>query len=108
MISVTAEAQRKLEEVLEARGSVAAPIRVGVVRGPHGCVHGWRLGIDESPRSEDIVLTFGPVQLLIEPSLSDTLEGAVIDYREDATGIGFTIDAPNTPQREHDGGCGHH
>jgi len=107
MITVTNEAQDQLEDIIESQG--AAPgVRVSVVRGPHGCVHGWSLELEDDQRSEDVVFPFGGLQLLVEPELIDALEGAKIDYREDTTGIGFKIDVPNSLSNGGGGGCGNH
>jgi len=112
MISLTTEAQEKLSNIVDSQHSKEAGVRVSVVRGPHGCVHGWSLGLEEDQQPEDLIFTFGPLHLLVEPGLADALEGAKIDYREDATSIGFTIDAPNSQGHSHgdgdQGGCGNH
>ena len=107
MVSLSSRAQEKLRDVLESSGSPEASVRIGVVRGPHGCVHGWNLAIDQGAGPEDTVVEAGDVRLLVEPELVAILDGASVDYREDAMGIGFTIDVPNTPppSQAHDGGC---
>ncbi len=80
-----------------------------MVRGPHGCVHGWRLAIEGMKEPEDTVVRAGDVRILVEPDLVEILDGASIDYREDAMGIGFVIEAPNTPPPMHEqGGCCQH
>ncbi|GMQ93820.1 MAG: hypothetical protein BMS9Abin12_1300 [Acidimicrobiia bacterium] len=107
MITITNEAQDKLEDIIESQGAPPG-VRVSVVRGPHGCVHGWSLELEDDQRSEDVVFPFGELQLLVEPELIDALEGAKIDYREDATGIGFKIDVPGSQGNRGGGGCGNH
>lgn len=109
MVEVTPRAQEKLKEVLDSNGSRGASVRVAVVRGPHGCVHGWTLVIESEQGVEDTVVQAGDVRILVEPDLVEILDGASIDYREDAMGIGFAIDAPNTPPPMHEqgGGCDH-
>lgn len=109
MVSVTSRAQEKLKEVLVSNGSPEVSVRIAVVRGPHGCVHGWRLAIEKAKAPEDTVVHAGNMRILVEPELMEILAGASIDYREDALGIGFTIEAPNTPppMHEHDGDCCH-
>ncbi|MBI4234345.1 MAG: hypothetical protein HY686_07890 [Chloroflexi bacterium] len=109
MLSVTPEARGKLEEVLTARGATSSYVRVGVVRGPHGCIHGWRLALEGMAGPEDTIVQAGDMRLLVESDLVKPLEGATIDYREDAMGIGFVIEAPNTPPPMHEqGGSCHH
>jgi len=109
VISITTTAREKLEEVVGIDSSTARLVRVAVVRGPHGCVHGWRLGIEESAQPDDVVLGFGRLGVLIESDLIDTLEGATIDYREDGGAIGFTIETRATDASDStDAGCVHH
>ena len=116
MLTVTVEAQEKLKETLESSGSKDAPVRIDVVRGPHGCVHDWKLAVADGQAPSDIEIEAGPVRVLYESSLSEMLEGATIRYSEDLSGIGFTVDAPNAPEAGHGhqggggdgGGCGCH
>ena len=109
MLSLTPRAQEKLQEVLHANDAHEASVRIDVVRGPHGCVHGWQLAIEQHAKEEDIVVESGPLHLVVQPDLVDTLSGASIDYQENAHNIGFTIDAPNASSPEHNkgGGCCH-
>lgn len=109
MVTVSATAQQKLREVLVSQSSQGATVRVGVVRGPHGCIHGWKLSIEQAGSPDDIVFRQGDLRLVADPDLEDALAGASIDYREDALGIGFTINAPNAPppMHEHGRGCQH-
>lgn len=102
MIAITPAAQHKLTEILDNQVAADSQVRVSAVRGPHGCVHGWSLGIEHERRPDDVVYAVGDLQVVIDPDLTGTLEGATIDYREDAAALGFTIDAPNS------GGRGEH
>ena len=110
MLTVTPRAQEKLREILESQGCPQAPVRLAVVRGPHGCIHGWELSLEGEEGPDDTVVEAGPVRILVEPDLVEMVRGACIDYREDSTVIGFTIDTPNAPPpgHGHGGGCGHH
>ena len=108
MVTVTPKAREKLEEVLNSQGSSEASVRVAVVRGPHGCVHGWTLAIEDKVDPGDTVVQVGEVRILVGLDLVDILDGASIDYREDAVGIGFTVEAPNTPPPMHEQGGGSH
>ena len=112
MVSVTTRAQEKMKQILDSNGSPEAAIRVDVIRGRHGCVHGWKLFIAGEKTAEDMTVDAGDVRIVIEPELGPILDGASIDYREDATGIGFMVDAPNAPAHGHGhghggGGCNH-
>lgn len=111
MISVTEPAQAKIRAVSSEED---AAVRLSVVRGPHGCVHGWNLSVADQPGADDVVTTAGEVRVLVEKDLTPLVEGATIDYREDTSGIGFVIEAPNAGhghghgQSQGQGGCGHH
>ncbi|MBI4338256.1 MAG: iron-sulfur cluster assembly accessory protein [Chloroflexi bacterium] len=109
MLALTPKAQEKLHAVLDSNGLPNASVRIAAVLGPHGCVHGWKLALEDAPAPQDTVVQAGGVRLLVEPDLAEALEGALIDYREDGLGIGFTIEAPNTPppMHQHGGGCHH-
>jgi iron-sulfur cluster assembly accessory protein len=108
MLTLTAEAQAQLTEIIDSTSLSDPRVRVSVVRGPHGCVHGWSLGLEQDEQPDDLVLTFGALRLLVEHDLEDALEGATIDYRMDASAIGFTINAPGPQAHEGQAGCGHH
>ncbi|GBE24223.1 iron-sulfur cluster insertion protein ErpA [bacterium BMS3Bbin02] len=106
MITVTTEARDKLQSIIDADALVGSAVRLSVVRGPHGCVHGWDLGFDDDLRPDDAVFTFGSIEVRVEPELVDALAGAKIDYRESGSSLGFSIDVPGT--RTRGGGCGNH
>ncbi len=110
MITITPEAQQKLNKVIASQDA-ALGVRVSVVRGPHGCVHGWSLEVEGERRSDDRVFTYGDLEVMVEPDLVAALSDATIDYREDATGIGFRIDVPDpvgAGGHGGHGGCGNH
>jgi Fe-S cluster assembly iron-binding protein IscA len=107
MITVTPRARTELGEILASRPSPSAAIRVEAVRGPHGCVHGWRLGIEESERSADAVLHDADPRLVVDLEILPLLEGASLDYREDERAIGFVLDAPASGGGHGHGGCRH-
>jgi len=106
MLSVTPRAQERLSEILAERGSPGDSIRIDVVRGPHGCIHGWRLGMEdrENPEAQqDVAVQVEGLRVVMAPDLRASLEGATIDYREDESQIGFSIDAPHTEPPSHEG-----
>ncbi len=96
VIAITPAAQGKLIDILETQLAIDDHIRVSVARGPHGCVHGWRLAIEHDPQPDDVVYAIGSLQVVVEPELTEALEAATIDYREDGAGIGFRIDVPDS------------
>jgi len=107
LIEITSDAQRKLQEVIDRTGQSDTLVRVAAVRGPHGCIHGWRLALEEHAGPKDTVVRAGEVKVLVDVELTETLRGAVVDYREDANSIGFTINAPSASVGHEHGGCGH-
>ncbi len=106
MLSVTPTAVAKLSEILDRQPSAPRQVRVSVIRGPHGCVHGWNLGI-EAAQADDTVLDFERLQVLVDSQLTERLEGATIDYREDGGMIGFAIEVPGGSSPEGHHGCHH-
>jgi iron-sulfur cluster assembly protein len=107
VVSVTTRAQEKLKEVLQANGSAESLVRVAVIRGPHGCVHGWKLVIEGESTPGDTMVEAGDVRIVVEEELGSVLDGASIDYREDASGIGFIVHTPNAAEHGHGHGHGH-
>lgn len=107
VLVVTAAAQAKLAEILDYQVTGGNRVRVSVVRGPHGCVHGWNLGIEDRARPDDVVHDFGRVEVVFQPELTEALRGATIDYREDGEVIGFSIDAPDGRGQGGHSGCTH-
>lgn len=109
MITVTSAAQAKLGDILDGQELGPQVIRVSVVRGPHGCAHGWNLSLDKAAGPDDVVYEVGRLQLAVERALTGELSGATIDYLENGSVVGFTIDAPTrTHTGRHAGGCAHH
>jgi len=108
MISITTEAQDKLTSIIGTQDGTEPAVRVSVVRGPHGCVHGWNLGIEENQQADDAVFAFGSLRILVEPGLADMLDGVEIDYQEEGSAIGFTVNAPSSQGHGDHGGCGDH
>lgn len=111
MFEITSEAQLKLQEVIGRSGQSDTLVRIAAVRGPHGCIHGWRLALVDEAGPDDKTVQAGDVRVLVDAELTETLEGAVVDYREDASHIGFTIEAPAASMGHGhghgQGGCAH-
>ncbi len=108
MILVTQDAQEKLEDIIGLDDGAGPGVRVSAVRGPHGCVHGWSLEVDEDEQPDDVVFTFGRLRVLVDAQLVESLEGAKIDFRSGGSGSGFSIVAPKTSAHGDGGGCGNH
>ena len=106
MISITPEAQQKLSDIVESQAT-AVGVRVSAVRGPHGCIHGWELGLDDRERPDDVVVVQGDLQILVDSGLAGDLRDAKIDYSEDGSVIGFSVEAPKGAPAGAHGGCSH-
>ncbi|MGD8458162.1 MAG: iron-sulfur cluster assembly accessory protein [Anaerolineales bacterium] len=53
------------------------------------------MSLEESPMDSDTVKEFFGVKLVVDQVSANYLNGASIDYVEDARGSGFKIDNPN-------------
>lgn len=104
MITLTESASEKIKQLTDDR---TAALRIEVVRGPHGCVHGWNFAIDADGADGETVYESAGVRVVAGAETVPLIEEASIDYREDATAVGFTIDAPQAGHGGH-GGCGNH
>jgi Fe-S cluster assembly iron-binding protein IscA len=107
MITITPRAHAELSGILALQVGPGPAVRVDAIRGSHGCVHGWRLGIAETERPEDVVVRDGDLRVLIDADLRELLEGARLDYHEDEFAIGFVIDAPAAGHGHERGRCAH-
>lgn len=99
MISVTERASVELKSAIqsfaEREGKQDLLLRV-FIQGQCGCgtVH-YGMGLEEQPGAEDTVLELAGIRILVDNSSAPQMEGAEIDYMEDAMRKGFTIKNPN-------------
>lgn len=103
MLSVTSAAQTRIREALPTSD---AAVRLGAVRGPHGCIHGWQLSLEDQVSDDDAVFDAQGIKVIVEPELSAVVENATIDYREDSSAFGFTMDVPGAEAHGHGHGDG--
>lgn len=90
----TSSAAARVRELMEDEESDGLKLRVFITGG--GC-SGFQYGFtfDEEVEDGDAVVDRDGVTLLVDPMSLQYLEGAEIDYREDATGAQFVIRNPN-------------
>lgn len=90
----TSSAAARVRELMEDEQSDRLKLRVFITGG--GC-SGFQYGFtfDEEVEDGDAVVDRDGVTLLVDPMSLQYLEGAEIDYREDATGAQFVIRNPN-------------
>ena len=90
----TASAAARVRELMQDEDSDDLKLRVFITGG--GC-SGFQYGFtfDEAIEDGDAVVDRDGVTLLVDPMSLQYLEGAEIDYKEDATGAQFVIRNPN-------------
>jgi iron-sulfur cluster insertion protein len=92
----------KLKDVLAEENNPNLKLRVFVQGG--GC-SGMQYGftLDESKNDDDMDFEYSGVTVLVDSMSWGYLQGAEIDYRDDAMGASFVI---NNPQAQTTCGCG--
>ena len=58
---------------------------------------------DTARAADDLVKSFGRVEVVVDPSSAQLLEGATLDYKDGLQDAGFAIDNPNAQRTC---GCG--
>ena len=102
MITLTDSAASKVQELLEAEGDTALALRVAVR--PGGCSgFSYEMFFDADVASDDETADFGAVKVVVDPSSSQLLMGATLDYKDGLLGAGFSIDNPTATRTC---GCG--
>lgn len=100
-LDVTANAAKKLKELLEAEKKDPATVglRVGITGG--GC-SGFQYLLDfDTKRDGDTVVEADGIKVFVDPKSMPFLRGSTVDYVESLMGAGFTIRNPNVK-----GSCG--
>ena len=102
MITLTDTAAAKVAELLTAEGDPALALRVAVR--PGGCSgFSYEMFFDSDVATDDEQLSFGAVKVLVDPSSSQLLTGATLDYKDGLQNAGFSINNPNATRTC---GCG--
>lgn len=94
MIEITESAKTKISELLAEENDPGLFLRTFVQGG--GC-SGFQYGFtfDNSQNEDDFEFEVGASKMMVDAVSMQYLQGAVIDYREDLTGSGFSIKNPN-------------
>lgn len=102
MIELNESAVTKLQQLFAEEGNPALKLRVFVQGG--GC-SGMQYGFtfDEEQNEDDFDVSVNGVTLLVDSMSAQYLQGAKINYKEDAMGASFSID---NPQAQTTCGCG--
>lgn len=94
LITLTDNAVNKLKLILSEETSSDMKLRVFVEGGGcSGMSYGFTL--DESQNDDDFTLEFSGVPVLVDAISGQYLEGASIDFKDDANGASFSISNPN-------------
>ena len=102
MIALTDTATSKVKELIEAEGQPELFLRVAVR--PGGCSGlSYDMFFDTERADDDILTTYGEVQVVVDQASSQYLDGASLDYKDGLQGAGFSINNPNTTRTC---GCG--
>lgn len=102
MITVTETAVAKLKDILAEENNPALKLRVFVQGGGcSGMSYGFTL--DEAQNEDDWDLEIDGVKVLVDSMSGGYLQGATIDYKEDAYGATFSI---KNPSAQTTCGCG--
>ena len=102
MITLTDSAVSKVDELLTAEGEEGLALRVSVR--PGGCSgFSYEMYFDTDRANDDRTVAYGGVDVVVDPSSAQLLEGATLDYKDGLTDAGFSIDNPNAQRTC---GCG--
>jgi iron-sulfur cluster assembly accessory protein len=101
MITLTDNASLKVKELIDAEGDEDLALRVAVR--PGGCSgFAYEMFFDTEKAADDILVEYGPVKVVVDPSSAQLLTGAELDYK-DGLEAGFNITNPNAQRTC---GCG--
>ncbi|MEI7592977.1 MAG: iron-sulfur cluster insertion protein ErpA [Actinomycetes bacterium] len=103
MIALTDNAAVKVKDLITQEGNDELMLRVAVR--PGGCSgFSYEMFFDTDQAADDIVLDHATgVKVVVDPSSSQLLQGATLDYSDGLQGAGFAIDNPNAQKTC---GCG--
>jgi len=102
MITLTEQAVSKVDELITAEGDEGLALRVAVR--PGGCSgFSYEMFFDTDRADDDMIKAYGNVEVVIDPSSAQLLEGATLDYKDGLQDAGFAIDNPNAQKTC---GCG--
>ncbi|MHB1505895.1 MAG: iron-sulfur cluster insertion protein ErpA [Sulfobacillus sp.] len=102
MVTITEKAAEKVRDLMMEQGGAGKGLRVFVTGG--GCAgYSYGMAFDERTADDSVAEAAG-VQVLVDPESLPILNGATIDFIDELSGSGFTIENPNAVKTC---GCGH-
>lgn len=101
-VNVTANAAKRIAEIIREEGHAGAMLRISVSGG--GC-SGFQYGftLDDQRTDDDLVIERDGVQVLVDSVSVEYMKGSEIDFVEDLIGASFQIRNPNATAKC---GCG--
>jgi len=101
-ITLTDAAATKVAELIEQEGNPDLALRVAVR--PGGCSgFSYEMFFDSDVADDDVLSSFGPVKVVVDPASASLLLGATLDFKDGLQGAGFSINNPNASRTC---GCG--
>ena len=102
MITLTDRAASKVGELIASEGEDGLALRVAVR--PGGCSgFSYEMYFDTDRATDDVTVDYDGIDVVVDPSSAQLLEGATLDYKDGLQDAGFSIDNPNA---ERTCGCG--
>ena len=94
MITLSESAVARVRDILAEENNPTFKLRIGVQGG--GCSgFSYFFTLDQDIGEDDWTLDVNGVQLLVDSMSGQYLQGAEIDYKDDAMGASFVITNPN-------------
>jgi len=101
-MSVSANAARRISQLIEQQGNPALKLRLGVTGG--GCSgFQYTFGFDDKTEDGDIIIEKDGVKVLIDDMSLMYVMGSELDFVEDLVGASFQVKNPNA---QSSCGCG--
>jgi Fe/S biogenesis protein NfuA len=96
MITITEKAKTKILSLLEDERAHGMGLRLAIAgRGVGGFRYSLGFVPEADKASGDLVVDMGEFKVFVDAASAPQLEGAQVDYFEDAFGSGFRIENPN-------------
>ena len=93
-ITITDQATARIKDIIQEENNPTFKLRIGVQGG--GCSgFSYFFTLDQDIGEDDWTLDVNGVQLLVDSMSGQYLQGAEIDYKDDAMGASFVITNPN-------------
>lgn len=93
-LTITPEAVKRLQAILEQEGKPDAGLRVFISEG--GCSgFSYGMSLEDAPQEGDQVVEIDGVKLIVDDYSWPHIRGSEIDYVNSLMGGGFTIHNPN-------------